>query len=381
MLAACTTPTTVKPPVKPVVLAPVQPVSPVTTPPNWAEMYAPVSFSSLPGWQQDQLTELWPAFMSSCTAMRKKPDWKEPCSIAKDLDGKDNDAIRNFFEAFFTPHQVLNPDGNSEGMITGYYEPLLRGSRQQGGAFQTPLYRVPPDMLTIDLGSVYPELKTMRLRGRLVGNKVVPYASRAEMLPVMAGKELVWVEDPIDAFFLQIQGSGRVYLDETNETIRLAYADQNGYPYKSIGRYLVDKGELTLEQASAQGIKQWLRNNPTRQDELLNTNPSVVFFKEEKIVNPAIGPKGALGVPLTEQRSIAIDAQKIPLGVPVFLSTTQPNSSTLLQRLMMAQDTGGAIRGAVRADFFWGFGHAAGELAGQMKQKGGMWILLPKWPG
>lgn len=387
-LAACSVPIVEKPPVKvtspkSATTAPAIPASPSSPSAavKWAELYAPVSFASLPGWQQDQLTEAWPAFLSSCSALKSKADWKQPCSIAKDLDGKDNDAIRSFFEAFFTPHQIANQEGNSEGLITGYYEPLLRGSRVRGGAFQTPLYGIPADMLTIDLSSVYPDLKNMRLRGRLVGNKVLPYASRAEMVAAMAGKELVWVDDAIDAFFLQIQGSGRVYLEETSETIRLAYADQNGHPYKSIGRYLVDKGELKLEQASAQGIKEWISNNPMRQEELLNTNPSVVFFKEERILNPAIGPKGALGVPLTGQRSIAIDAQHIPLGAPVFLSTTRPNSSTSLQRLMMAQDTGGAIRGAVRADFFWGFGSVAGELAGRMKQKGALWILLPKSPG
>ncbi|MFZ6749037.1 murein transglycosylase A [Undibacterium sp. Ren11W] len=378
-LAGCTSVSLDKAPVKTPVVAPTVPVTSGT--PKWAELYKPVSFASLPGWRQDQLTELWPAFMASCSAIKNKPEWKEPCAIAKDLDAKDNNAILDFFEAFFTPHQVVNADGGNEGLITGYYEPLLRGARQRGGAFQTPLYRTPPDLLTIDLASVYPDLKHMRLRGRLVGNKVVPYASRADMLPAVAGKELVWVDDAIDAFFLQIQGSGRVYLADSNETIRLAYADQNGHPYKSIGRYLVDKGELKLEQASAQGIKEWLNNNPARQDELLNANPSAVFFKEEKILNPAIGPKGALGVPLTGQRSIAIDPQFLPLGVPVFLSTTQPNSSTSLQKLMMAQDTGGAIRGAVRADFFWGFGNLAGESAGRMKQKGALWVLLPKSPG
>ncbi len=379
LFAACTTPVVIeKPIVKPSVVAIPVPLPKVIPSTKWQEIYKPVSFSALPGWEQDQLTEVWPAFMASCSALRYKPEWKEPCGIAKDLESSDNLAIRTFFETFFTPYQVAIPDTNNDGLITGYYEPLLRGSRQRGGVFQTPLYRVPPDLLTIELGSVYPELKNMRLRGRLVDNKVLPYASRAEMLSALAGKELLWVDDAIDAFFLQIQGSGRVYLAETNETVRLAYADQNGYPYKSIGRYLVDKGELKLEQASAQGIKEWLSNNPSRQDELLNTNPSVVFFKEEKIINPSIGPKGALGVPLTGQRSIAIDPQYLPLGAPVFLSTTQPNSSTLLQRLVMAQDTGGAIRGAIRADFFWGFGNAAGELAGRMKQKGALWILLPK---
>jgi membrane-bound lytic murein transglycosylase A len=380
LLAACSTVPPEKISIKQAAPAP-SATTQVPASAKWSALYKPVSFSDLPGWQQDQLTELWPAFMASCSAIKNKLEWKEPCSIAKDVDAKDNTVIRHFFEAFFTPHQVINAEGGTEGVITGYYEPLLRGSRQRGGIFQTPLYRAPADLLTIDLSSVYPDLKNMRLRGRLVGSKVLPYASRADMLPAVAGNELLWVDNAIDAFFLQIQGSGRVYMAESNETVRLAYADQNGHPYKSIGRYLIDKGELKLEQASAQGIKEWLVNNPARQDELLNTNPSVVFFKEEKIVNPAIGPKGALGVPLTGQRSIAIDPQHVPLGAPVFLSTTQPNSSSVLQRLVMAQDTGGAIRGAVRADFFWGFGSIAGEFAGRMKQKGALWVLLPKSPG
>ncbi|MCU6435161.1 murein transglycosylase A [Undibacterium sp. Jales W-56] len=379
LLAACTSTPMDKAPatVPPVTRTPVPaPGVPVTI--KNADLFKPVSFSALPGWQQDDLTEAWPAFMASCSALRAKPDWKEPCSIAKELDAKDNAALRLFFESFFVPHQVNNPDGSGEGLVTGYYEPLLHGSRKRGGVFQTPLYRTPADLLTIDLSSVYPELKNLRLRGRVVGNKVVPYASRAEILPAVAGKELVWVDDAIEAFFLQIQGSGRVALADSNETIRLAYADQNGHPYKSIGRYLVDKGELKLEQASAQGIKEWLVKNPNRQEELLNVNPSVVFFKEEKILDPGIGPKGALGVPLTGQRSIAIDPQFLPLGVPVFLSTTQPNSARILQKLVLAQDTGGAIRGAVRADYFWGFGSEAGEQAGRMKQRGALWLLLPK---
>ncbi len=285
-----------------------------------------------------------------------------------------------FFEAFFTPVQVLNQDGSSDGLITGYYEPLLRGAHKRGGVFQTPLYAVPDDLLTIDLASVYPELKGMRLRGRLVGNKVMPYPTRAELVRThaLAGKELLWVDDPIEAFFLQVQGSGRVKLADSNETVRLAYADQNGQPYKSIGRYLVDKGELTLDQASAQNIKAWFLAHPSRQQELLNANPSYVFFREEKLTDPNQGPKGSLGVPLTPLRSIAVDARFIPLGVPVFLSTTQPGSDAPLERLVMAQDTGGAIRNPVRADYFWGFGAQAGEQAGRMKQRGRLWILLPK---
>jgi membrane-bound lytic murein transglycosylase A len=339
-----------------------------------------VSFADLVGWAEDDLRQAWPAFIASCDVLGKRAVWKEVCASAVMVNAEDVTEVRNFFEGQFIPHVVNNADGSMSGTVTGYYEPLLRGSRTRNGKYQIPLFRVPEDLLTIDLSAVYPELKNMRLRGRVVGNKVVPYFSRAEITDKnsLAGKELVWVDNAVEAFFLQIQGSGRVYLEETQETIRVAYGDQNGHPYKSIGRFLVERGDLKLEQASAQGIAAWAAANPTRVQELLNVNPSVVFFKEEKLTAASKGPKGALGVPLTAQRSIAIDAQFIPLGVPVFLSTTQPNSDLPLRRLMLAQDTGGAIRGAVRADFFWGFGAEAGERAGKMKQVGSMWVLLPK---
>ncbi|MFZ1180716.1 MAG: murein transglycosylase A [Herbaspirillum sp.] len=337
------------------------------------------TFSAMPGWKRDALREAWPVFMTSCQMLIRRNEWKTACTAARQVDANDEDAIRAFFESGFTPYKVFNQDGSDTGLVTGYYEPLLRGSRKRGGPYQIPLYKVPDDLLAIDLSSIYPDLKSMCLRGRVVGNKVVPYFSRAEMLQskALVGKELVWVDDPVEAFFLQVQGSGRVILSETQETVRLAYANQNGYPYRSIGRYLVDKGEMTLAQASAQGIKAWIIANPSRRNELLNVNPSYVFFKEEKIPDSSRGPKGAMGLPLTGQRSIAIDAQHIPLGALVFLATTQPNSDIPLQRLVLAQDTGGAIRGAVRADYFWGFGNEAGEKAGAMKQRGMMWVLLP----
>jgi membrane-bound lytic murein transglycosylase A len=339
-----------------------------------------VTFDQLPGWGEDDLTQVWPAFLASCEVMIRRPGWQEVCADARQLSVVDGAGLRNFFESRFLPHQVRNTDGSVSGTVTGYYEPLLRGSRTRGGSFQTPLYRPPIDLLTVDLGSVYPELKNMRLRGRLSGNKVVPYFTRAELMQkgLASGTELVWVDNPVDAFFLQVQGSGRVTLEESKETIRMAYADQNGHPYKSIGRYLIERGDLKLEQASMQGIKAWAAANPHRLQELLNANPSFVFFKEEKIIDPGKGPRGALGVPLTAQRSIAIDPQFIALGAPVFLSTTRPNSDSPMRQLMMAQDTGGAIRNPVRADFFWGFGDEAGELAGKMKQAGQMWVLLPK---
>jgi len=378
-LSACST----QPPVSeaPPVQTDAKPVveQPATTeiPPHPALQLA--SFADLPGWKEDRLVEAWPAFLASCQALRSA-EWREPCAVAREVDGGDEAAIRLFFESFFEPHKAFNPDGSDQGLVTGYYEPMLRGARKRGGPFQTPLYAEPPDLLTIDVGSLYPELRNLRLRGRLVGTKVVPYLSRAEMMQsdALRGHELLWVDDPIEAFFLQVQGSGRVYLVDTKETVRLAYANQNGHPYRSIGRYLVEKGELTLDQASAQGIKAWYLANPNRRDELLNVNPSYVFFREEKLADPIPGPKGALGVPLTSERSIAVDPRVIPLGAPVFLATTRPNTNQPLRRLVLAQDTGGAIRGAVRADFFWGFGKQAGELAGRMKQRGVMWVLLPK---
>ena len=373
---ACTTVPSLPPAKPPIAPVPV-PVKPAEAP---KELFRATTFASVPGWDKDKLREAWPAFLASCEVLVRKPDWKEPCQVAAGVDAGSEKAVRTFFESFFVPYQVFNQDGSDTGLVTGYYEPLLRGARKRGGPYQIPLHRAPDDLLAIDLSSVYPELKNMRLRGRVVGNKVVPYPSRGEMVQsnTLAGKELVWVDDAVEAFFLQVQGSGRVYLADSKETIRVAYADQNGHPYKSIGRYLVDKGEMTLEQASAQAIKGWFAANPARQQELLNANPSYVFFKEETLIDPNKGPKGALGVPLTAQRSMAVDPQFIPLGVPVFLATTQPGKDMPLHRLMLAQDTGGAIRNPIRADFFWGFGAEAGEKAGKMKQRGQMWMLLPK---
>jgi membrane-bound lytic murein transglycosylase A len=342
-------------------------------------LFTPVSFAVLPGWQQDDLRQAWPAFMASCRALGAKPDWKSACAAGKLVEAGDSAAIRRYFEAWFTPNLVRASDGADTGLITGYYEPLLHGARKRGGAYQTPLYKVPDDLVTVDLASVYPTLKNMRLRGRLVGKTVVPYGTRAEIERAsLPGKELVWVDDPVEAFFLEVQGSGRVQLDDSGEAVRIAYADQNGHPYKAIGRWLVEQGELTADQASAQGIKAWIAAHPERRQELFNVNPSYIFFREERLPDPSVGPKGALGVPLTPGRSVAIDPSFLPLGAPIFLSTTEAGGSTPMQRLMMGQDTGGAIRGAVRADFFFGFGAPAADNAGRMKQRGQIWALLPR---
>jgi len=387
-LAACTTtpippdqavtpvpPVTSKPAPTPVTPGPV--AGPATAPAKL--QLVPSTFAALPGWDRDDLRAAWPAFMSSCTVLVKQAIWKESCSIARTVNANDDNAIRTFFEAFMVPNQVVAPDGATDGLVTGYYEPLLRGARKKGGVYQTPLYKVPDDMITVDLASVYPDLKGMRLRGKVVGKKLVPYPTRAEIATSeLKGKELLWVDDPVEAFFLEVQGSGRVQLTDTQETVRVAYADQNGHPYKSIGKYLVEKGELRLDQASAQGIKAWIAGHPTRMQELFNANPSYVFFKEERLPDPKVGPKGAQGVPLTPQRSVAIDPSQLPLGAPIFLNTTQANSDIPMQRLVMAQDTGGAIRGAIRVDYFFGFGTEAAENAGRMKQRGNVWVLLPK---
>jgi membrane-bound lytic murein transglycosylase A len=226
------------------------------------------------------------------------------------------------------------------------------------------------------LGDLYPELKHMRLRGRLEGRKLIPYYTRAEWETQESKRSpMLWIDDPIDFFFLQIQGSGQVRLPDGSR-VRLNYADQNGHPYRSIGKWLIDQGELKTGEASMQGIKNWVRANPKRRAELLNANPSVVFFRELPVEGS--GPPGALAVPLTPERSIAVDPRHIPLGAPVWLATTRPNSDQPLVRLMLAQDTGGAIRGPVRADFYWGTGDEAGALAGRMRQQGRMWVLLPR---
>ena len=270
-------------------------------------------------------------------------------------------------------------------MVTGYYEPLLAGSRTKTARFTVPLYAPPDDLLTIDIVSVYPDLKDKRLRGRIDGRKVVPYWTRAEIEGGRApldDKVLVYVENPIEAFFLEIQGSGRVKLAD-GSVMRVGYADQNGHPYHSIGRVLIDRGEITLERASMQGIREWGRQHPDQLPALLAENPSYVFFREVPAPVPGSteaaidGPYGTLGVPLLAGRTIAVDRRSIPLGAPVFLATTYPLSTKPLQRLVLAQDTGGAIRGAVRADFFWGFGDNAGREAGRMKQDGRMWLLWP----
>lgn len=337
-----------------------------------------IGWNKLSDWQTDDLTSAWLAMLEQCPRMANKDAaWVGVCESVAALEEPDAARIRQFFEANFKPHKIYGKYGKAEGLITGYYEPVLNGSLKKTEKYAYPLYGPPDDMLVIELADLYPKLKGMRLRGRLEGNRVVPFHSRetidGEGRP-LEGEEILWIDDPYGSFFLQIQGSGRVRLDD-GTLLGVNYANQNGHPYYAIGKKLVGIGALALEDVSLFTIKAWLVANPDRAHEVLNTNPSYVFFDIRENIEE--GPRGSLNVPLTAERSLAVDKRVIPLGTPVWLETTLPDG-TRYERLMFAQDTGGAIRGPVRADVFFGTGDRAEVLAGEMKQSGRLFALLPK---
>ena len=352
-----------------------KPSAPVTA-------YEQGRWSDLPGWETDTVQDAWHAFLESCRVMRFHAEWASSCTAAQTAPADSAANVRAYFESYFEPYRVVQRTGRAReqtGLITGYFEPLLHGSRTPSTQFIAPLYAPPPDLLTVELAALFPELRGKRVRGRLEGNKVVPYYSRSELSTDAAlhGKEIVWIDNSFDAMMLEVQGSGRVQLPD-GEVIRLQYADQNGQPYRAIGRYLVHSRALTVEQANIPGIRAWLSAHPERLQEVLDSNPSVVFFSEAPLGDPDLGPKGAQGIALTSGRSIAVDPNWIPLGTPVFLATTLPDSNLPLERLVIAQDTGGAISGAPRADYFCGSGPQATDLAGKMRQQGSLWILWPR---
>ena len=479
--------------------------------------FEPASFSELPGWQDDRLGDAWPAFRQSCAALQRKNAWEQLCSRSRRIDGSDEQALRHFFEQEFTLYQIYNIDRIPAGVITGYYEPLLNGSRRYGAPYIYPVHAVPDDMLYLDsrtlptgrndaeirvrvegrevipvqphrlaspdtykleIAGIAPDIRTRRFRLRIEGKRVVPYFSRQEIESgrMSHAKVIVWVDNPATLYSMQIQGSGKVRLP-SGEIVRVAYGEQNGHPFspsllalpqivnsKGKRRIIATRGlgtalaqdedepaemleqvieptaddvspvtrgmrkaprqassasevDLMIEALLSSGqskaavpqnfpprIPPSLSDGPqngkpvphaaqqTKRDQfedssqisaptsgpilnaVTNSDPSYVFFRP--IPNNDSGPIGALGVPLTAGRSVAVDPRTTPLGFPVFISTRQSGSA--LNRLMLAQDTGGAIRGAVRADYFWGFGVRAFVQASRMKEVGRMWLLMPK---
>ncbi|HUG25175.1 murein transglycosylase A [Piscinibacter sp.] len=369
VLAACTTAPEAPVPAKDRAVPPAAAPAP-TAPADAAAVpivrarsrWIPADWAELPGWEHDRAAELWPALLRGCE--RPPPSWARVCSEARTAAPAGDEAARAWLQQRLQPYRVESLEGSADGMITGYFEPLIEASRVARGAFRVPLHTLPADI----------ESRKPYWTRRQVDTSS---AAKAQL----RGRELAFVADPLDALILQIQGSGRLDLmeaDDSRKLVRAAFAGHNDHPYKSVGRWLIERGELKAEQASWPAIKQWAQANPKRMNELLWSNPRVVFFREEPLPDPAVGPRGAQGVPLTPQRSIAVDAQSVPYGTPVWLDTTEPLSNTPLRRLVMAQDTGSAIVGAVRADFFWGWGDAAEQQAGRMKQPLRMWVLWPK---
>jgi membrane-bound lytic murein transglycosylase A len=352
---------------------------------------APARFSDLPGWAQDRQADAIPAMVKSCDRLLRQPtdralgpdgmlgriaDWQAPCAALSQVKPGDHAGARAWAERWFQPF-VAGNNGDSQGLFTGYYESALRGSLKRQGPYQTPLYKRPADLVMVDLGEFRPNLKGERIAGRVQNGQLKPYDDRKAIDGgSLAGKglELLYVDNAVDAFFLAIQGSGRVTLPDGRE-IRVGYDGQNGHPYVAIGRELVARGELTKEQVSMQTIRAWLDANPTQALALMQANPSYVFFRQLE----GDGPVGAQGVALTPGRSLAVDRSFVAYGVPLWLEAEDPlNSSASIRRLMVAQDTGGAIRGPVRGDVFWGHGKEAETRAGLMKSKGRYWLLLPR---
>ncbi len=345
----------------------------------------PSRFADLPGWGEDHASEALAAFAKSCAELQKRDDgasvgppelhltaadWRTACVEAMQTPSEDG-AARAFFERNFSPYLAGN-NNESEGLFTGYYEPQLNGARQRGGAFQTPLLRRPPDLVMVELGRFRPAWRGERIAGRVVDGSLLPYPSRAEIERGALDRmhlAILWVDDPVDAFFLQVQGSGRVRMPD-GSMVQLGYDGQNGQTYVAIGKLLVDRGVMAREDVSLQSIRAWIKAHPAEGAALMDENPSYVFFRERA----GDGPLGAEGIVLTPGRSLAVDRNFIPLGAPLYLVTDNP----ALRRLMVAQDTGGAIAGPVRGDVFWGFGPEAEAKAGAMRARGHYYILLPK---
>lgn len=356
-------------------------------PPDRLTLHA-AEFSDLAGWPEDDLADAMTAFRRSCaTLLAAKPDpatpfgagnagtagdWLEPCAAATAVERGDRAGLHSYFETWFRPWKAGN-NGESEGLFTGYYQPELRGARQRDEVYATPLLRRPPDLVTVDLRLFRPAIHD-RIAGRVADGRLLPYESRDKIERGALdryGLAFLWVDDPVAAFFLQIQGSGRVRLPD-GSLVQVEYDGQNGHPYVPIGRLLVERGLMDRDSVSLQTIRDWIKAHPAEGAALMDENPSYVFFREIA----GDGPLGSNGEVLTPGRSLAVDRDFVPLGVPLWLDAD--NAGEKLRRLMVAQDTGGAIRGPVRGDVFWGFGAEAEARAGPMKARGEYYLLLPR---
>ncbi len=346
-----------------------------------------VGLAELPGWAEDRVAEAMPALRRSCARLLRLPadramgiagtaaDWQPPCRDLMALGEADEAHARRFLERWFTPFLVTGGD-SAEGLFTGYYEAELHGARRPGGRYQVPLYRRPPSLVSVDLGLFRPELKGRRIAGKVVGERLRPFDSRARIeAGVLAGRglELLWVDDPVAAFFLQVQGSGRVTMAD-GSVVRVGFDGSNDLPFLAIGRSLIEAGLLDRGRVSMQSISDWLRANPEPGREIMARNARFIFFRELA----GDGPVGAQGVALTPGRSLAVDRAYLPLGAPIWLDTHWPGDPARpLRRLLVAQDAGAAIKGPVRGDLFWGFGAAALAQAGRMKSPGRYYLFLP----
>ena len=353
------------------------------------------AFADLAGWREDRVSEALPAFLGSCIGSLKEGSggglgtilagaaglWRELCREAAALPPGDDATVRRFLEQNFSPWQITNR-GDRDGLFTGYYEPELTGARKKKAPFVHPVYLAPRDQLVVDLGDFRRDLAGRKITGMMRGGTFRPYWDRTEIESgalASRGLEMLWVEDPVALFFLQIQGSGRVRLPD-GAIVRIGYAGQNGHDYTAIGKVLIERGELDRESVSLQTIRHWLRTHAAEAGEVMRANRSYVFFR----VLPG-APVGAAGVELTPGRSLAIDSRFLPFGLPLWLDSTLPPLPELgrleevpLRRLMVPQDRGGAIKGPVRGDLFWGAGPEAESIAGRMKQPGRLWLLWPK---
>jgi membrane-bound lytic murein transglycosylase A len=355
---------------------------------------AALGYDRLPGWRDDDHRAALLAFLRSCAVLTDEraknggndsplvlapADWRGPCAEAAALKDAPPDRVRAFFERAFRPYAASGPEGE-EGLFTGYFEIELRGARKPDQRFAVPLYRLPQDHVQADLGVFDPAFKGQRIVGRVEAGRLLPYYSRGDIeTGALKGRglEMLWIDDPVDVFMLHVQGSGRVVLPDRS-VIRVGFAGHNGRPYESIGRALIDQGELPAGRASWPDIRDWIRRNPDKAIALFAKNPRYIFFRTLDGIPPDAGPIGAEGVPLTPGRSLAVDRRYVPLGLPVWLDTTWPaEPDKPLRRLVVAQDAGGAIKGVVRGDFFWGYGENALYYAGRMKSRGRYFLLLP----